>query len=83
MAATTLATVVTACTGLPVGHTGGAIVRGPAGTAATATGDAAGGRERDDDCPGRERFASVVPRLLPTGSRELGSARDGVEPRAP
>ena len=48
MAATTLATVVTAGAGLQVGHSGGAIVHGPAG-AATASSDAAGARERDDD----------------------------------
>ena len=46
MAATTLATLVTAGAGLQVGHTGGAIVHGPAGTAATAGGEAV---ERDDD----------------------------------
>jgi uncharacterized membrane protein len=49
MAATTLATVVTAGAGLQVGHSGGVIVHGPAGTAATASGDVAGGGERDDD----------------------------------
>ena len=49
MAATTLATVVTAGSGLQVGHSGGTIVHGPAGTAATARGDAAGAGERDDD----------------------------------
>jgi hypothetical protein len=48
MAATTLATVVTAGAGLQVGHTGGAIVHGPAGTGATATDDATDARERDD-----------------------------------
>jgi len=49
MAATTLATMVTAGAGLQVGHTGGEIVHGPAGMGATASGDDAGGRERDDD----------------------------------
>ena len=46
MAATTLATLVTAGAGLQVGHTGGAIVHGPSGVAATAGGEAG---ERDDD----------------------------------
>ena len=48
MAATTLATMVTAGAGIQVGHTGGTIVHGPTGLAATTSGDAGGG-ERDDD----------------------------------
>jgi uncharacterized membrane protein len=49
MAATMLAAVVTAGAGLQVGHTGGAIVHGPAGTAAIASGETAGAGERDED----------------------------------
>ena len=44
MAATTLATVVTAGVGLQVGHSGGAIVHGSSGIGTTS-----GVRERDDD----------------------------------
>ena len=49
MAATTLAAVVTAGAGLQVGHSGGMIVHGPGGLAATASEQRAGGGERDDD----------------------------------
>ena len=49
MAATTLATVVTAGAGLQVGHSGGTIVHGPGGLAATASGEIAGGDDHDDD----------------------------------
>ena len=48
MAATTLATVVTAGVGVQTGHAGGAIVHGPGGTA-TALGGATHAGERDDD----------------------------------
>lgn len=46
MAATTVASLLTAGAGLQVGHSGGAIVHGPAGIAATAGGTAA---DEDDD----------------------------------
>jgi uncharacterized membrane protein len=49
MAATSLATVVTAGVGLQVGHTGGAIVHGPSGAGATADAAAHAAREPDDD----------------------------------
>jgi uncharacterized membrane protein len=49
MAATTLASVVTAGAGLQVGHTGGTIVHGPSGLAATAGGEIAGDGGHDDD----------------------------------
>jgi hypothetical protein len=48
MAATTVAATLTAGAGLQVGHSGGAIVHGPSGAAASA-GSTAGRSEPDDD----------------------------------